>query len=1020
MKRYLLSSRTLSSLIVALGLITIATLASLVWLQTHAAQSEQRELQRLITRLEDSRARLLDGVLAFSDQLHEELVESQTSRKLKRRLDVVIAEIKELEQVAGAIESDSEREALQEAAGQFGAIGQRFIQVTLQHRLKNLAVQRRNKEVRDALAELRRIVHGLRGAVSLAQARTVRSESTHSSASERKLGAAALAMAEANDNLHSLTFAVHQLKESNSVDGLNALRDGAVSEGIATLKKLLDEAQTFDIPGNFEGRHTKAVAILRDLELALLDTPGGQANQESYVAAIANLMRNNEARKSLIDDFNTAQADFYQKLNNLSNNLLAHAEHRFHKLDQQMNRRLDRVLSLGLLFGLVFLVLGSRISAQIARLEYEGRRARDRFEQVTATAREWIWETDQDHRFTYSNSGVQSLLGFTPAEIEGRNILDLWDPSENGSELAKIESAFSERDTVEQITGYLLHKKGHQVVAELSALPILDEHGVLLGYRGSYFDVTEHIAIKNELKSSEQRLLAILESVQAGIMVIDAETHAVLRANPAAEEILGRKSCEFIGKECHGVICPTLKGQCPVSDLGHNVDRAERQVYREDGSTIPILKTVVQAEIDGRPVLIESFLDISERIEAENRLREAKELAEEATRMKSEFLANMSHEIRTPMNGVLGMIQLLQETELTPKQAALANTVLTSGEALLRIINDVLDLSKIEADKFTFSPTNFSLRAELKRIHELMSNQLTEKKIDFRVEVDDSIPDWIVTDDVRLGQILTNLIGNAIKFTEPHGAILVLVTPNGESESKIELNFSVSDSGVGIPEEKQRKVFEAFEQADSSTMRKFGGTGLGLSISARLVERLGGKLKLASREGQGSVFSFSIEVAKGEAAEHPAGAQEPVPETESRPLQILLAEDNRVNQMVATRMLENAGHTVTLAQNGSEAVERYQEGSFDIILMDIQMPVMDGEEATRAIRKAESTGSPKVPIVALTAHALEGHREHYLSQGMDGYVSKPISKNELLRVITDLVHLVESEKSGPELNTNKS
>jgi len=395
--------------------------------------------------------------------------------------------------------------------------------------------------------------------------------------------------------------------------------------------------------------------------------------------------------------------------------------------------------------------------------------------------------------------------------------------------------------------------------------------------------------------------------------------------------------------------------------------------------------------------------EIAQRVHAEQALRAAKEKAEAANRAKTEFLANMSHEIRTPVNGIIGMTELALGSELSPEQREHLETVLSSANTLLDILNDILDLSKIEADRLALEDAPFDLAECLAAVAGMHEGSIRQKGLSLRLMVDPALPRHVVGDGLRLRQVLMNLLGNAVKFTE-RGIVEVSAAPAGSTHRGPVIRFAVRDTGIGIPPAKQAQIFEAFAQADTSTTRRFGGTGLGLSISQRLVAMMGGRIDVESLAGLGSTFRFEAQfgaAAPETAAPTPTAAAVAVAdEPRIAPLDILLAEDNPVNQQVAMRMLQRWGHRVTVAENGRVAVDRYRAGRFDLVLMDLQMPEMDGIDATHAIR----TGSTRPPpIVALTANVMPEDRSRCAAAGMSGFIGKPIRAAELMRVIAEVV-----------------
>ena len=387
----------------------------------------------------------------------------------------------------------------------------------------------------------------------------------------------------------------------------------------------------------------------------------------------------------------------------------------------------------------------------------------------------------------------------------------------------------------------------------------------------------------------------------------------------------------------------------------------------------------------------------------EKQKREIEELlrqSQEVSRLKSEFLANMSHEIRTPMNGVIGMTQLVLDTSLSDEQRDYIATVRDSAEALLVVINDILDFSKIEAGKMELGNEPFSVRKCVSDALQMFAWKAEAKGLRLRQEIDPRIPGLVAGDADRIRQILLNLVGNAMKFTE-RGGIVLSVGPEPDDLSRGHLRFSVFDTGIGIPLEKQAVIFEAFAQADGSARRRCGGTGLGLAISAKLVHLMGGRIWVESTPGAGSMFSFSVPFTVANAAgAPPAPSVQPMPHAAADSLSILLAEDNAVNQRLAQRMIEKMGHQVVVVDNGRKAVEAAMRQTFDLILMDLQMPEMDGFEATACIRDAEALAQRYTPIVAVTAHAMAGDREQCLRAGMDHYISKPIN----FQALQDLVN----------------
>ncbi len=529
---------------------------------------------------------------------------------------------------------------------------------------------------------------------------------------------------------------------------------------------------------------------------------------------------------------------------------------------------------------------------------------------------------------------------------------------------------------------------------------------------GSLQDITELKQAKKALAESENRFRSVMENISSVAVqgyLIDGTTTFW---NRASELLYGYTAEEALGANLLDLIIPEgmkedVKAAINImAETGEPIPGAELSLIRKDGSLVPVFSSHALIKPLGRqPELFCLDIDLTERKKIEKELMEAKKAAEAANLAKSGFLANMSHEIRTPMNGIIGMSQLFEFTELNSEQKEYLSALTSSCNNLLSIINDILDLSKIEAEKLEINLCPFNLRKCITELVSTQKSRIEERGLYCRVDIAPELPDELIGDEFRIKQILLNLLVNAIKFTK-NGGITVSASLIERLDSVFVIDIAVKDTGIGIPACAQAHIFEPFNQADGSISNRFGGTGLGLTICRHLTELMGGSIRLESTEGNGSTFYLRLALNYADSAEESLQKSDDlVMNLDLTGLNLLLAEDNQINLLHFTALLRKMGCHVTVANNGREALDRLKTGKFDVLLMDIKMPIMNGDEALRLLRKEESEKGGHQPVIALTAFALKGDRESFIEKGFDGYLSKPIMADELsaelARVLND-------------------
>jgi PAS domain S-box-containing protein len=640
--------------------------------------------------------------------------------------------------------------------------------------------------------------------------------------------------------------------------------------------------------------------------------------------------------------------------------------------------------------------------------------SRARLDQMAEQNRTVVWEVDASSLYTFVSHVSETVYGYRPEEVVGRmHFYDLHPEAGRDAFMTEVFEQFKRKEAFTYFENPVATRDGRVIWVSTNAVPVLDEGGELRGYRGSDTDITDRRTAEEALQKSESsksRLLANLPGMAYRcrfdrdwtMEFVSEGCRSLTGYGP--EDLVGNRSLSFndlIVPEYHdGLWKAWAEGAARRAPV-----QVEYEIRTADGDIRWVWEQgVVLFSPEGEILALEGLiLDITDRKKTEAALQKATEAARAANDAKSEFLANMSHEIRTPLNGVMGMLQLMQTTGLDAEQENYTATALTSCSRLVRLLTDILDLSRIEARKLAINPAPMDLAEVLCQTRDMFVPAAREAQVDLRFELPPGLPLRVLGDAARLQQILTNLVGNALKFT-PAGVVTVradLLSPVRTSSCRV--FFSIEDSGIGIPDGKLQDLFKPFSQVNEGYTRSYQGAGLGLSICKRLVDLMGGSISVMSEEGVGTTVCFSLSFDVDTTLGRYAVPLGPSPRRDLQGLRVLLAEDDLVSGVAVAGLLGKFGARVTRVENGVLALDALRREDFDLVLMDVQMPVMDGIEAMRAIRRGEAgRAAMDVPIVALTAYAMSADRETFLQAGMDGYVAKPLTLEQLLGVIADM------------------
>jgi len=657
-------------------------------------------------------------------------------------------------------------------------------------------------------------------------------------------------------------------------------------------------------------------------------------------------------------------------------------------------------------------VVGLLLNSQEGQAELDTlfRESEQQYRGLVESSEDLIVNVDRQARFSFVNHMAAMVLGCSPGESVGRSVFDFVLREDRRKTREWFEECIERNVRQAKLENRLVNMKNQSCrVVMWSCSFHYDDQGVFLGLGGIARDITERKRVMEEFRREAARRRALMDTATDGIVIINQE-HCIIDANKAFAQMLGYELHEVLGMYTWEWEAVMTEGDTRhiFKDFSKVHTTFETQHRRKDGTAFDVEVSVGGTTIDHDSYIIAISRDISKRKVMEDHLVQAKEQAETASHAKSIFLANMSHEIRTPLNGLVGMLHLLRSSEPTEKQLEYVDIALNSSTRLNRLLSDILDLSKVEVGKIQVVKEPFDFKDVMVGLAHLFQPVAKQQGVEFSLNLDSDIPAVLLGDSTRLQQLLSNIVGNSIKFTE-NGTIKLdaRLLPRCPAD-KTCLLFSIEDTGIGIPDEMVGVLFEPFTQVEGSYQRNFQGAGLGLSIVKGLVSLMGGTISLESEVGEGTTTYLSIPFETDQAA---SVSREKVKMVEAEGADltlahaVLLADDDRVSGLSAKWQMEKMGCTVTLVTNGELALEALSKSDFDMVVLDIQMPVLDGLETARAIRGGDvGLDKADIPIVALTAYAMTGDREKFLEAGMDDYLTKPMEPDELKGIFVALLN----------------